>query len=321
MLDKKIFIAGDRGMVGSAVKRALIDAGAEHIITADRSILDCTQQNEVKAFLQETQPDIVIVAAAKVGGIHANNTLPAAFIYENLMIEANLIHQSHLAEVEQLIFLGSSCIYPKMASQPLQESALLTGVLEQTNEAYAVAKIAGIKLCESYNRQFGCDYRSLMPTNLYGPGDNFHPEHSHVIPALMRKFHHAKQTQSPQVEIWGTGQARREFLHVDDLASAVLFTARLSKQTYLSVTDPQLSHLNIGTGQDLTIRSLAKELQECIGYEGQIVFNTDMPDGTPRKLLDTGKINTLGWHPKISLQNGLRETYEWYQSNPEILRS
>ncbi|MCR9260200.1 MAG: GDP-L-fucose synthase [Pseudomonadaceae bacterium] len=320
MLDKKIFVAGDRGMVGSAIKRALTNAGVERVLAASRKELDCTQQNEVRAFLGKTKPDIVIIAAAKVGGIHANNTLPAEFIYENLMIEANLVHQSYLADVEKIIFLGSSCIYPKMAPQPLQESALLTGTLELTNEAYAIAKIAGIKLCESYNRQFDCDYRSLMPTNLYGPGDNFHPEHSHVIPALMRKFHEAKENHAEQVEIWGTGKARREFLHVNDLANAVLFTLGLPKHKYMEVTNPQLSHLNVGTGQDLTIAALAEMIKTCVGYQGKTVFNTDMPDGTPRKLLDTSKINQLGWHPEVKLETGLAETYRWFQDNSGSLR-
>jgi GDP-L-fucose synthase len=274
--------------------------------------LDLIDQAAVRDFMQQQKPDLVILAAAKVGGIHANNVFPAEFIYQNLMMEANIVHQAWQAGCQQLLFLGSSCIYPKLATQPMQESALLTGVLEATNEPYAIAKIAGIKLCESYNRQYGTDYRSVMPTNLYGQNDNFHLENSHVIPAMIRKFHDAKITQSPTVTLWGTGTAKREFLHVDDMAAACLHVMGLSKEHYQSCTEPMLSHLNVGTGKDVTIRELAETIQQVVGFQGEIVWDSSMPDGTPRKLMDVSKLKSLGWQPKIALSEGLASTYRWF---------
>ncbi|WP_333688597.1 GDP-L-fucose synthase [Methylococcus capsulatus] len=306
----RIFVAGHRGMVGSAIVRLLRRRGHTNILTRTRSELDLTDQAAVRAFFQAEKPDQVYVAAAKVGGIHANNTYPAEFIYQNLMIEANLIHEAWRAGVQRLLFLGSSCIYPKFAPQPMGEDALLTGMLEPTNEPYAIAKIAGIKLCESYNRQYGTDYRSAMPTNLYGPGDNYHPENSHVIPALLRRFHEAKASRAPTVVIWGSGRPRREFLHVDDLAEACLHIMDLDKAAYDGCTEPMQSHLNVGTGEDITIRELAELIGEITGFAGEIVFDTAKPDGTPRKLLNVQRLADCGWRARIPLREGLERTYQ-----------
>ncbi|CAI8724063.1 GDP-L-fucose synthase [Methylococcus capsulatus] len=306
----RIFVAGHRGMVGSAIVRLLRRRGHTNILTRTRSELDLTDQAAVRAFFQAEKPDQVYVAAAKVGGIHANNTYPAEFIYQNLMIEANLIHEAWRAGVQRLLFLGSSCIYPKFAPQPMGEDALLTGMLEPTNEPYAIAKIAGIKLCESYNRQYGTDYRSAMPTNLYGPGDNYHPENSHVIPALLRRFHEAKASRAPNVVIWGSGRPRREFLHVDDLAEACLHIMDLDKAAYDGCTEPMQSHLNVGTGEDITIRELAELIGEITGFAGEIVFDTAKPDGTPRKLLNVQRLADCGWRARIPLREGLERTYQ-----------
>ena len=308
----KIYIAGHNGMVGSAIVRKLREKGFMNIITCSSSELDLANQQNVHNFLQEKKPDYVIIAAAKVGGIHANDSYPAEFIYQNLMIEANLVHGSYLAGVNKLLFLGSSCIYPKESQQPIKEDYLLSGHLEPTNEPYAIAKIAGIKLCESYNRQYGTDYRSIMPTNLYGPNDNFHPKNSHVIPALIRKFHEAKVEKKPFVEVWGSGKPMREFLHVDDMADASIHIMDIDKKILESEVDPILSHINIGTGTDITIADVAQTVKEVVGFCGEIVFNTKMPDGTKRKLLDVSKIENLGWKPTIALKDGLKETYEWF---------
>ena len=314
MTDKqqKIYVAGHRGMVGTAIVKQLHDAGYQNTVVRTHAQLDLTDQAAVRDFMQQEQPQQVILAAAKVGGIHANNTYPAEFIYQNLMMEANIVHQAWAIGCRQLLFLGSSCIYPKLATQPMQESALLTGTLETTNEPYAIAKIAGIKLCESYNRQYGTDYRSVMPTNLYGENDNFHLENSHVIPAMIRKFHDAKTSQAPTVTLWGTGTAMREFLHVDDMAAACLHVLGLSKEHYQSCTEPMLSHLNVGTGTDVTIRELAETIQRVTGYQGDIVWDSSKPDGAPRKLMDVSKIKSLNWQPKIALQEGLANTYQWF---------
>ena len=309
---KKIYLAGHRGMVGSAIVKLLNEAGYQNIVVRTHAELDLTDQVAVRDFMQHERPEQVILAAAKVGGIHANNVYPAEFIYQNLMVEANVVHQAWAAGCQQLLFLGSSCIYPRLAAQPMQESALLTGVLETTNEPYAIAKIAGIKLCESYNRQYVTDYRSVMPTNLYGQNDNFHLENSHVIPAMIRKFHDAKTTNSPTVTLWGTGKAMREFLHVDDMAAACLHVMGLSKQHYQSSTEPMLSHLNVGTGEDVTIRELAETIQQVVGYQGEIVWDSSKPDGTPRKLMDVSKLKSLGWQPRIALAEGLTRTYRWF---------
>lgn len=317
---KRVFVAGYGGMVGAAIVRRLQESGYEHLILTTHAALDCTRQQAVEAFFEATRPEIVIIAAARVGGIHANDTYPADFIYDNLMIEANLIHAAHQHGVERLVFLGSSCIYPRMAEQPMSEEALLTGSLELTNEPYAIAKIAGIKLCESFNRQHGRDYRSLMPTNLYGTGDNFHPQNSHVIPALMRRFHEATVNRSPDVTVWGSGRARREFLHVDDLASAVQFVLELDRSRYHAAVSPQNSHLNVGTGNDVSIGELATLVKQVVGYDGTLAFDSSKPDGTPRKLLDTSLINGLGWHPRIELEAGLRTTYDWFKSQVGELR-
>lgn len=316
----KIYIAGHRGMVGSAIVRQLSQQPNAIIITRTHKELDLTNQQAVADFMQHEKPDIVILAAAKVGGIHANNTYPAEFIYENVMMECNVIHQAFLAGVQRLLFLGSSCIYPKLATQPMTEQALLTGTLEPTNEPYAIAKIAGIKLCESYNRQYGVDYRSVMPTNLYGSNDNFHPDNSHVVPALIRRFHEAKLSNSPEVIIWGTGEPMREFLHVDDMASASLFVLDLPVDTYKANTQPMLSHINVGTGSDVTIRQLAETIAKVTAYQGKIVFDTTKPNGAPRKLMDVSRLANMGWTASISLHEGLKNAYEWYLANQTDLR-
>jgi GDP-L-fucose synthase len=311
----RIFVAGHRGMVGSAIVRKLQAHGYSNIVTRPRSELDLVQQADVRAFFGKERIDQVYLAAAKVGGILANDTYPADFIYENLMVETNVIHEAWRASVKKLLFLGSSCIYPRMAPQPMAETMLLTGTLEPTNEPYAVAKIAGVKLCESYNRQHGTDYRSVMPTNLYGPGDNYHPQNSHVIPGLLRRFHEAKQSAAPEVLIWGTGVPMREFLYVDDMAEACLHIMELDSETYARNTQPMLSHINIGTGEDLAIRDLAKTIGEVVGYQGRIAFDTTKPDGTPRKLMDVGRLKSLGWQPQIGLRDGLSLAYADFQAS------
>jgi GDP-L-fucose synthase len=305
----RIFVAGHRGMVGSAIVRKLREHGYSNIVTRTRDDLDLVQQADVRAFFTKERIDQVYLAAAKVGGIHANNTYPAEFIYQNLMVEANVIHEAWRASVKKLLFLGSSCIYPRLAPQPMAENMLLTGVLEPTNEPYAIAKIAGVKICESYNRQYGTDYRSVMPTNLYGPGDNYHSENSHVIPGLLRRFHEAKQNAAPEVLIWGTGAPMREFLYVDDMAEACLHIMELDPESYARNTQPTLSHINIGTGEDLSIQDLAKTIGEIVGYQGRIAFDTTKPDGTPRKLMDVGRMKSLGWQPQIQLRDGLALAY------------
>jgi GDP-L-fucose synthase len=302
-------------MVSSALCRKLAAGQNIELLTADRKELDLLDQHAVRDWFAEQQPDQVYLAAAKVGGIHANNAYPAEFIYENLTIEANIIHASHLNSVQKLLFLGSSCIYPKHAEQPMAENSLLTGALEPTNEPYAIAKIAGIKLCESYNRQYGRDYRSVMPTNLYGPFDNFHPENSHVIPALIRRFHEAVQNQAEEVVIWGSGTPCREFLHVDDMAAACVHVMNLSKDAYRAHTQPMLSHINVGTGQDCTIRELAETVAKVTGFEGRLDWDSSKPDGTPRKLLDVSRLESLGWKAEIGLEDGLSSTYEWFKAN------
>jgi len=311
--DSKIYVAGHRGMVGSAIVRELARKGYTNLVYRTHQELDLTNQAAVKDFFETEKPDQVYLAAAKVGGIHANNTYPAEFIYENLMVQNNVIHQAFLSGVKKLLFLGSSCIYPKLASQPMAEDALLTGKLEPTNEPYAIAKIAGIKMCESYHRQHGqsngLDYRSVMPTNLYGPGDNYHPENSHVIPALIRRFHEAKMIQSPEVVIWGTGTPRREFLYVDDMASASVFAMELDKNHYDRLTSPMQSHLNVGFGSDLNIADLANLIARTTGFKGKIHFDPSKPDGTPRKMMDSSKLRQLGWQPSVDLESGLTLTY------------
>lgn len=305
----KIFIAGHRGMVGSAILRALQDMRHENFALRTRAELDLSNQQAVLDFFARERPDQVYLAAAKVGGIHANNAYPAEFIYDNLMMQANVIHAAHLHGVQKLLFLGSSCIYPKLATQPMSEDALLTGKLEPTNEPYAVAKIAGIKMCESYNRQYGRDYRSVMPTNLYGPGDNYHPENSHVIPALLRRFHEAKLRDLPEVAIWGTGNPLREFLYVDDMASASIFVMNLEMATYAAHTQPMQSLVNVGYGSDVSISELARTVARVVGYGGDIVFDVSRPDGPPRKLMNSSQLNRLGWAPRIHLETGLALAY------------
>ncbi|GAB4274086.1 MAG: GDP-L-fucose synthase [Pararhodobacter sp.] len=322
----KIYIAGHRGMVGGAILRRLEarkDAGeALDLVTRTHAELDLTDQVAVRDFMQAERPDVVILAAAKVGGIHANNTYPAEFIYENLMIECNVIHQAFEAGVRRLLQLGSSCIYPRAVAQPMKEDALLTGVLEPTNEPYAIAKIAGIKLCESYNRQHGTDYRSVMPTNLYGPGDNFHPENSHVLPALIRRFHEAAQSGVEVVTIWGSGRPRREFLHVDDMAEASLFVLDLPKDVYDANTRPMLSHINVGSGSDVTILELAQIVARVTGFKGRIETDPTKPDGTMRKLMDVSRLAAMGWTARIGLEEGIEETYRWFLAqDPETLRA
>lgn len=315
-----IYVAGHLGMVGSAIVRQL-EARNESVLVRTRAELDLTDQHAVQDFFRSERPEAVVLAAAKVGGIHANNVYPADFIYENLMIECNVIHQAFKAGVRRLLFLGSSCIYPRAAPQPMAEDALLTGILEPTNEPYAIAKIAGIKLCESYNRQHGTDYRSVMPTNLYGPGDNFHPENSHVLPALIRRFHEAMTTGQDKVTIWGTGTPRREFLHVDDMAAASLFVMGLDEQTYRANTQPMLSHINVGCGTDIAIADLAKTIAEVVGFTGEIDFDHSKPDGTARKLMDVSRLAAMGWSPRITLQDGIAETYDWFKAHQASLRS
>ena len=317
---KRAFVAGHQGMVGSAIVRQLEQDSSTDVITRGRDELDLSNQLQVQQFFAETQIDQVYLAAAKVGGIHANNALPAEFIYQNLMIEANIIHSAHQNNVQHLLFLGSSCIYPKHAKQPMREDALLTGLLEATNEPYAVAKIAGIKLCESYNRQHGRDYRSVMPSNLYGINDNFHPENSHVIPALIRRVHEAKLAELPCVTLWGTGEPLREFLYVDDMADACVFVMNLNAEIYRRETQPMLSHINIGVGRDCSIRELASVIGNIIGYRGEFEWDASMPDGAPRKLMDVSRLERLGWVSKTSLQNGLEQTYAWFLRNPHCFR-
>ena len=319
-VDQCVFVAGHRGMVGSAIVRRLQALGYRNILTAGRDVVDLVDQQAVQRFFDERAIDQVYLAAARVGGIHANNTYPAEFIYQNLMIEANLVHAAHAHGVQRLLFLGSSCIYPKLAEQPMREEALLTGVLEPTNEPYAIAKIAGIKLCESYNRQYGRDFRSVMPTNLYGPGDNYHPENSHVIPALLRRFHEAVQRGDREVVIWGSGAPRREFLHVDDMAAASVHVMELDEAVLRDHTRPMLSHINVGTGEDCTIRELAETVARVTGFTGRLVFDTDKPDGAPRKLLDVSRLAALGWRPQIGLEEGLRDAYAWYVENRADVR-
>nr|WP_319566784.1 GDP-L-fucose synthase [uncultured Rhodoferax sp.] len=308
----KIYVAGHRGMVGSAIVRTLISQGVppSHIVTRTHADLDLSNQAAVQAFFMQEKPDQVYLAAAKVGGIYANSTYPADFIYQNLMMQSNIIQAAHQHDVQKLLFLGSSCIYPRLAQQPMREDALLTGLLEPTNEPYAVAKIAGIKLCESFNRQYGRDYRSVMPTNLYGPGDNYHPENSHVIPALIRRFHEAKQTCAPEVAIWGTGTPRREFLYVDDMAAASVFVMNLSITSYHTHTSPMCSHINVGFGSDVAIAEVAQAVSRAVGYAGQISFDTTKPDGAPRKWMDSSCLNTLGWQPTVDLATGLANAYQ-----------
>lgn len=317
--EPRIFVAGHRGMVGGAILRCLLDKGLKNIVTRTHAELDLTQQQEVRNFFASEKIDQVYLAAAKVGGIHANNVYPADFIYQNLMVETNVIHEAWGAGVKKLLFLGSSCIYPRMAPQPMVESDLLTGLLEPTNEPYAIAKIAGIKLCESYNRQYGeshgIDYRSVMPTNLYGPGDNYHPENSHVIPALIRRFHEAKLNRLPGVVIWGSGQPRREFLYVGDMAAASVHLMDIDNATYAAHTQPTQSHINIGFGSDIDIAGLAFSVAKVVGYTGDISFDKRKPDGPPRKLLDSSKLKTLGWHPKVGLETGLELAYADYCKN------
>lgn len=319
-LDQRIFVAGHRGMVGSAIVRRLEALGYRNIITRSRHELDLLSQAAVSAFFAEERIDQVYLAAAKVGGIHANNSYPAEFIYENLMIEANIIQAAHANDVQRLLFLGSSCIYPKNADQPMREEALLTGVLEPTNEPYAIAKIAGIKLCESYNRQYGRDYRSVMPTNLYGPHDNYHPENSHVIPALLRRFHEATQRGDEEVVVWGSGTPMREFLHVDDMAAASVHVMNLDSSIYQQHTQPMLSHINVGTGQDCTIRELAETISQVSGFQGQLTFDASKPDGTPRKLMDVTRLAALGWNAQIGLEDGLRDAYSWFVEHMDEAR-
>jgi len=318
--NKRIYIAGHRGMVGSALLRKLQQDSNVEIITATHAELDLTNQSEVNLFFKKEKIDEVYLAAARVGGIHANNTFPADFIYENLMIECNVIHQAFKTNVSKLLFLGSSCIYPKLANQPMREDALLTDTLESTNEPYAIAKIAGIKLCESYNRQHNVDYRSVMPTNLYGQNDNFHPENSHVIPAMMRRFHEAKLNGDSKVVVWGTGKPMREFLHVDDMAAASIHVMNLDKPTYETHTSPMLSHINVGTGIDCTIRKLAETLKKVIGLNAELIFDISKPDGTPRKLMDVSRLHKLGWKAQINLEDGLSQTYHWFLENQNNYR-
>lgn len=316
----KIYVAGHRGLVGSALVRRLEKEGYSNLILRTSKELNLRDESAVKSFFDEEKPEYVFLAAAKVGGIYANNTYPADFIIQNIQIQTNVITHALRTGVKRLLFLGSSCIYPRECPQPMKEEYLLTGPLEPTNEPYAIAKIAGIKMCESINRQHGTDFRSVMPTNLYGPGDNFHPENSHVLPGLLRKFHEAKINQSEYVEVWGSGKPRREFLHVDDMASACLYIMNLNEKTYKANTKPMLSHVNIGTGKDCTIRELAETIAKVTGFKGEIRFDPSKPDGTPRKLLDISRLNALGWKATISLEDGIRQTYQWFLEHRDEIR-
>ena len=320
MSKRKIFVAGHKGMVGSAICRQLEKDIEATVVTAVREKLDLLSQIEVQGFLKRERPDAIILAGSKVGGIHANNKYPAEFIFENLQIQNNIIHGSHLADVQSLLFLGSSCVYPKLASQPMAEDALLSGKLEPTNEPYAIAKIAGIKMCESYNRQYGRDYRSVMPTNLYGPGDNFHSENSHVLPSLMLRFHEAKINGDKEVVVWGSGEPRREFLHVDDMAAASIFVMGLSEDAYHSQTTSMQSQINVGSGHDVSIAELASMIAKVVGYDGTIAFDTSKPDGSPRKLMNVDLLKSLGWKQEIDLKQGLEQTYGWLVDNQNNLR-
>ncbi|MEJ1418143.1 MAG: GDP-L-fucose synthase [Candidatus Sedimenticola sp. (ex Thyasira tokunagai)] len=308
----KIYVAGHRGLVGSAIVRQLKAAGFSNLLTRTHSELELVDQSQVKHFFETEEPEYVFLAAAKVGGIHANNTYPAEFIYQNLMIEANIIDAAYHNKAKRLLFLGSSCIYPRAVEQPMREEALLTDLLEPTNEPYALAKIAGIKLCESYNRQYGTDFRSVMPTNLYGQGDNFHPKNSHVIPALMRRFHEAKLRGDADVVVWGSGTPMREFLHVDDMAAASIYVLGLDETVYQANTQPMLSHINVGTGVDCTIREMAETMKRVIGYKGKLIFDASKPDGAPRKLMEVSRLKGLGWQYTIPLEDGLQMTYDWF---------
>nr|HAT2256295.1 GDP-L-fucose synthase [Citrobacter freundii] len=320
MKTQRIFVAGHRGMVGAAIVRQLAQRNNVELVLRARDQLNLLDASAVQAFFAAEHIDQVYLAAAKVGGIVANNTYPADFIYENMMIESNIIHAAHLHNVNKLLFLGSSCIYPKQATQPIAESELLQGTLEPTNEPYAIAKIAGIKLCESYNRQYGRDYRSVMPTNLYGPHDNFHPSNSHVIPALLRRFHEAREQNTTDVVVWGSGTPMREFLHVDDMAAASIHVMDLAQEVLQEYTQPMLSHINVGTGVDCTIRELAQTIAQVVGYKGRVVFDAGKPDGTPRKLLDVTRLHQLGWYHEISLEAGLASTYQWFLENQQRYR-
>ena len=320
-MKKRIFVAGHNGMVGSALVRQLSKDPANEIVTRTRAELDLTDQQGVATLFASEKIDEVYLGAAKVGGIYANNTYPAEFIYDNLMVECNVIHQAWKNGVRKLLFLGSSCIYPRLANQPIKETELMQGALEPTNEPYALAKIAGIKLCESYNRQYGTDYRSVMPTNLYGPRDNYHPENSHVIPALLRRFHEAKVSGASQISIWGTGKAQREFLHVDDMADASIQVMNLPAEQYWQLAEPRMSHINVGSGQDYSIAELVSTIKEVTGYTGKIAYDTSKPDGAPRKLMDNAKLRSLGWKPKYSLKEGLSDAYLWYVDNIDSVRT
>ena len=312
---KKIFVAGHQGMVGSAICRTVRQRPDVELVTRTRKVLDLCNQVAVHEFMKFEKPDEIILAAAKVGGIHSNNTYPAEFIYQNLQIQNNVIHAAHLNDVQKLLFLGSSCIYPREVQQPMQEGALLTGILEPTNEPYAIAKIAGIKMCESYNRQYGRNYRSVMPTNLYGPGDNYHPDNSHVVPALIRRFHEAKENNLNEVVVWGSGTPMREFLFVEDMAQASLFVHGLDQATYEEITQPMLSHINVGTGNDVTIKEFAETVQEVVGFKGKLVFDQSRPDGTSRKLMDVRLLSNLGWNAQVDLKVGLTSAYQDFKQN------
>ena len=316
----KIFIAGHKGLVGSAILKELKLQGFTNLITRSKKALNLTNQMDVQNFFDQEKPDLVFLSAAKVGGIYSNSTYPADFIYENLMVQCNIIHSAHLAGIQQLLFLGSSCIYPKLAEQPMKESALLTGTLEETNEPYAIAKIAGIKLCESYNRQYGRDYRSIMPTNLYGAHDNFHPENSHVIPALLRRFHEAKLNNDKEVIAWGSGKPMREFLYVDDMAAASIHVMNLDRSIYNNNTEPMLSHINVGTGIDCTIQELVETVAKVVGFKGSVIFDSTKPDGSPRKLMNVDRLQSLGWSYSTKLEEGLSLSYRWFVDNQEKYR-
>jgi len=319
-MSKRIFVAGHKGMVGSAIARQLSDVPNTELVTRTRAELDLSIQQDVADFFASEKIDEVYLGAARVGGIHANDTYPAEFIYDNLMVECNVVHHAWKNGVQKLLFLGSSCIYPRMATQPIVEAELMQGSLEPTNEPYALAKIAGIKLCESYDRQYGTDYRSVMPTNLYGPHDNYHPDNSHVIPALLRRFHDAKLSGTDSITIWGTGKALREFLHVDDMARASIHVMNLPVEEYRAVTDPRLTHINVGSGVDCSIAELVSTIGEVTGYQGKIEYDTTKPDGAPRKLMDNSKLRSLGWEPRYTLREGLEDAYRWYVENVDTAR-